>query len=42
MSRLTGDARFVAVAERWEGYAQRRSNRTRALVEKSVFKLLHY
>ncbi len=42
MSKLTGDARFAAVAERWEGYAQRRSNRTRALVEKSVFKLLHY
>jgi heparosan-N-sulfate-glucuronate 5-epimerase len=42
MSKLTGDARFTAVAERWDGYAQRRSNRTRALVEKSIFKLLHY
>lgn len=42
MSKLTGDARFAAVAERWEGYARRRSNRTRALVEKSAFKLLHY
>lgn len=42
MSKLTGDDRFAAVAERWEGYAQHRSNRTRALVEKSVFKLLHY
>lgn len=42
MSKLTGDARFAAVADRWEGYAQRRSNRTRALVEKSAFKLLHY
>jgi len=42
MSKLTGDARFAAVAERWEGYAQHRSNRIRALVEKSVFKLLHY
>jgi hypothetical protein len=42
MSKLTGDARFAAVAERWEGYARRRSNRTRALVEKSVFKLLRY
>ncbi len=42
MSRLTGDACFAAVAERWEGYAQRRSYRTRALIEKSVFKLLHY
>lgn len=42
MSHLTGDTRFAAVAERWEGYTRRRSNRTRALVEKSVFKLLHY
>jgi heparosan-N-sulfate-glucuronate 5-epimerase len=42
MSRLTGDARFAAVADRWEGYAERRVNRTRALIEKSVFKLLHY
>ena len=42
MSKLTGDARFAAVAKRWEGYARRRSNRTRALVEKSVFKLLRY
>jgi heparosan-N-sulfate-glucuronate 5-epimerase len=42
MSKLTGDERFATVAGRWEGYAQRRSNRTRALVGKSVFKLLHY
>jgi hypothetical protein len=42
LSRLVGEARFSGVAERWEGYAQHRSNRIRALVEKSVFKLLHY
>jgi hypothetical protein len=42
MSKLTGDASFAAVADRWEGYAQHRGNRTRALVEKSAFKLLHY
>jgi heparosan-N-sulfate-glucuronate 5-epimerase len=42
MAKLAGDARFAVVAERWEGYGRRRSNRTRALVEKSVFKLLHY
>ena len=42
MSKVTGDARFATVAERWEGYALRRSNRTRALVEKSIFKLLYY
>jgi heparosan-N-sulfate-glucuronate 5-epimerase len=42
MTWLTGNPRFAEVAERWESYAHRRSNRTRALVEKSVFKLLHY
>ena len=42
MSMLTGDARYEVVANRWEGYAHRRRNRTRALVEKSIFKLLHY
>ena len=42
MFKLTGDARFMATAERWEGYARRPSNRARALIEKSVFKLLHY
>ena len=42
MAKLTGDDRFAAVADRWEGYARHRGNRTRALVEKSVFKLLHY
>ena len=42
MSNLTGDARFAAIAERWEGYVQHRGNRARALIEKSVFKLLHY
>jgi len=42
MSKLTGEVRFAAVAERWEGYARSSSNRARALVEKSIFKLLHY
>jgi len=42
LSMLTGDARFTGVAERWESYAQHPSNRIRALVEKSVFKLLRY
>src|SRR5208337_481767 len=42
LSELTADVHFEHVAERWEGYARRRSNRTRALVGKSVFKLLHY
>lgn len=42
LANLTGDSRFAAAADRWEGYAQRRSNRSRALVEKGIFKLLHY
>jgi hypothetical protein len=42
MFMLTADAHFAAVAEHWESYAKRRSNRTRALIEKSIFKLLHY
>ncbi len=42
MANLTGDGRFKDVADRWEGYARRRANRSRALVEKSIFKLLHY
>ncbi len=42
MTRLTDDARFAAIADKWEGYAQHRGNRTRALAEKSIFKLFHY
>lgn len=42
MTRLTDDARFAAIADKWEGYAQHRSNRTRALAEKSIFKLFRY
>jgi len=42
MSMLTADAYFAVVAEQWESYAKLRRNRTRALIEKSVFKLLHY
>ncbi len=42
MANLTADLRFTDVADRWEGYARRRTNRARALVEKSIFKLLYY
>jgi heparosan-N-sulfate-glucuronate 5-epimerase len=42
MAMLTGEKLFAEVSERWEGYAKQRSNRTRALIEKGVFKLLHY
>ena len=42
MANLAGERRFAEVADRWEGYALRRANRSRALVEKSIFKLIHY
>jgi heparosan-N-sulfate-glucuronate 5-epimerase len=42
MTNLTGDQRFADVADRWEAYTRHRSNRSRALIEKSIFKLLHY
>lgn len=42
MATLTADRRFTQYAERWQRYANRRTNRARALLEKSAFKLLHY
>jgi heparosan-N-sulfate-glucuronate 5-epimerase len=42
MHRLTGEAEFARTADRWQGYAQSRVNRARALCYKSVFKLCHY
>jgi len=42
MAALTGNRHFAEVAERWDAYARSRSNRIRALAEKSVFKLFHY
>jgi hypothetical protein len=42
MARLTGNMFFRDMADRWEGYAHSHANRTRALIEKSVFKLLYY
>ncbi len=42
MHRLTGEDKFVRVADRWESYTHRRANRTRALIYKSAFKLLYY
>ncbi|MGA3193597.1 MAG: D-glucuronyl C5-epimerase family protein [Terriglobales bacterium] len=42
MANLSGDRRFAEIADRWEGYARHRSNRARALVGKSIFKLLYY
>ena len=42
MARLTGQPVFSEVAERWERYTQSGANRARALLEKSVFKLLYY
>jgi heparosan-N-sulfate-glucuronate 5-epimerase len=42
MHRLTGEKKFAEVADRWEGYARSRANRTRALAYKSAFKLCYY
>jgi heparosan-N-sulfate-glucuronate 5-epimerase len=42
MAKLTGEVKFTEFAERWQRYENRHLNRTRALLEKSAFKLLHY
>ena len=42
MHRLTGEAKFAQVADRWENYTHSRVNRTRALANKIAFKLCHY
>ena len=42
MHRLTGEAAFARVAERWENYTRSRVNRIRALTYKSAFKLCYY
>jgi hypothetical protein len=42
MHRLTGEEKFLRVADRWAAYARSRSNRTRALCYKSAFKLCYY
>ncbi len=42
MATLTREKLFAEVAERWEHYAQQRWNRTRAIIEKSAFKVLYY
>jgi heparosan-N-sulfate-glucuronate 5-epimerase len=42
MHRLTGEEKFVRLADRWENYGRSRSKRTRALCYKSAFKLCYY
>jgi heparosan-N-sulfate-glucuronate 5-epimerase len=42
MHRLTGEEKFIRVADRWESYGRSRSKRTRALCYKSAFKLCYY
>ena len=42
MHRMTGEAVFEKIADRWESYAGSRTKRTRALCYKSVFKLCYY
>jgi len=42
MYRLTGQKLFADFADQWQAYADRWSNRARALCYKSVFKLCYY
>jgi heparosan-N-sulfate-glucuronate 5-epimerase len=42
MHRITSERIFGQYAERWEGYAQSRSKRSRALFYKGAFKLCYY
>jgi heparosan-N-sulfate-glucuronate 5-epimerase len=42
MHRLTGEAEFARVADRWDGYTRSRAKRVRALCYKSAFKLRYY
>jgi heparosan-N-sulfate-glucuronate 5-epimerase len=42
MHRLTGEEVFAQTAERWEAYSRSSTNRTRALIYKSAFKLCYY
>jgi hypothetical protein len=42
LERLTQNAVFGEVATRWQSYLDSPVNRTRALVEKAAFKVLHY
>lgn len=42
MRRLTGEPLFAETADRWEAYAGRRWNRSRAFVHKAVFKVFYY
>lgn len=42
MHRITGDEIFARYADKWEGYARSRVNRTRAQCYKSAFKLAYY
>jgi hypothetical protein len=42
MHRLTGEDKFLRVADRWESYGRSRSKRTRAFCYKSAFKLCYY
>jgi heparosan-N-sulfate-glucuronate 5-epimerase len=42
MHRLTGEALFAEVADRWERYTHSSFNRTRALLYKAAFKLTNY
>ena len=42
MYMLTGETAFALLAQRWSDYHRRRLNRSRAVVQKSIFKLCYY
>jgi len=42
MYRLTGDAFFLEYADKWESYIRSPINRSRALVQKALFKIVGY
>jgi heparosan-N-sulfate-glucuronate 5-epimerase len=42
LARMTGEEVFAKAADKWEGYTQSRSKRTRAVCLKSAFKLCYY
>ena len=42
LAKLSQIEEFDQIAERWEGYKTKSFNRNRALIQKSIFKLLYY
>jgi hypothetical protein len=42
LHKLTGEYIFKEVADRWDGYRNSSFNRSRAIIYKSIFKVLYY